>query len=136
MSKEVIQAKNIGTIYAPISLGEVVDKITILEIKSSKLTGKAQANTNKELAALKECLASIDAPISDQAMDALRAVNRSLWETEDRIREKERNKDFGEEFIELARSVYKQNDKRAALKKSINTEHGSALVEEKSYKDY
>jgi Flp pilus assembly protein TadD/ADP-heptose:LPS heptosyltransferase len=123
-------------ILAPISLGELIDKITILEIKSERLQGAALANVRRELAALREVCDRRPRRIDPALIDGLRQTNRRLWEIEDAIREQERRQDFGEAFVQLARSVYQQNDRRAALKRRINTACGSALIEEKSYADY
>jgi len=130
------QSKAIGTILAPVSLGEIIDKITILEIKVKRLSGEARLNANKELSALNACLAKAGVAINEETINQLRNINLNLWEIEDRIREKERLNDFGSEFIEIARSVYKQNDQRASIKRQINILHGSELVEEKSYRSY
>jgi len=120
-------------ILAPVSLGELVDKITILEIKAAKLKGAALGNVTRELTALKEVLAGLPIPVDDDLKARLMGVNQELWAIEDAIRDKEAAQDFGPEFIQLARSVYQKNDLRAALKKTINTSHGSMYVEEKSY---
>ena len=123
-------------IQAPISFGELIDKITILEIKTKHLQGNALENVQKELVALQGILDSLDLQIDPTLIQRLKEVNIDLWHIEDEIRKKERIDDFGESFISLARSVYKQNDRRAAIKKEINTAYGSALVEEKSYQDH
>ena len=123
-------------IQAPISFGELIDKITILEIKTKHLQGNALENVQKELVALQGILDSLDLQIDPTLSQRLKEVNIDLWHIEDEIRKKERIDDFGESFISLARSVYKQNDRRAAIKKEINTAYGSALVEEKSYQDH
>ena len=124
------------TPQVPISWGELIDKITILQIKSERLDGGARANVEKELA----LLAAIAAPVLAGDIAALtaelKAVNLALWDIEDRIRELERAGDFGAGFIALARSVYRTNDARGALKRRINQALDSALVEEKSYKPY
>ncbi|MGB5621759.1 MAG: DUF6165 family protein [Gammaproteobacteria bacterium] len=126
-------------IRVPVSVGELVDKLTILEIKSERITrAGALANVRRELERLTRIWEN--SVLSDQDIDEaraeLKAVNEALWDIEDRIREKERAVDFGPEFIELARSVYTQNDRRAAIKRRINMESGSELIEEKSYADY
>ncbi len=125
-------------IDAPVSWGELADKITILEIKSERIQDEAKRlNVEKELRLLREKLAI--APSSSALsglVDALRAVNLELWVIEDDIRDCERDKDFGARFIELARSVYFKNDRRAALKKEINLLLGSGIIEEKSYRAY
>lgn len=127
------------SISIPVSLGEVVDKITILQIKSERLSDAEKLkNVNNELAILTEAL-NRQVPPSDSLTELtakLREVNSALWGIEDDIRDCEREKDFGTKFIELARSVYKRNDQRAATKKEINLLFGSCLVEEKSYAKY
>ena len=117
----------------PVSWGELYDKITILEIKSERLGAPAQLdNVRRELALLR-ARATAAAPGLDALLAELGAVNRRLWDIEDAIREQEHAQDFGAGFIALARSVYQQNDHRAAVKRRINDLLGSALVEEKSY---
>ncbi|HTT85164.1 MAG TPA: DUF6165 family protein [Rhizomicrobium sp.] len=119
----------------PVSWGELIDKITILEIKSAKIRRQEQlANVRKELALLQEIARPVPAG-SQVAQIALllRAVNEKLWDVEDRLRELEAAADFGAEFIELARSVYKSNDERAALKRKINDAMPCGIAEEKSY---
>jgi tetratricopeptide (TPR) repeat protein len=123
-------------ILAPISLGELIDKITILEIKEERLQGPALAHVRQELAALRNSLATLDLRVEARRIEALRRINAQLWDIEDAIREHERRQDFGDSFVQLARSVYQQNDRRAAIKREINTAYGSALIEEKSYSDY
>jgi hypothetical protein len=126
-------------LLVPISPGELVDKITILEIKSERMTDAAKLhNVRIELALLTDTWRASPFSATDvrAEWDALREVNGRLWDIEDRIRDRERDGDFGAEFIELARAVYVTNDERAALKKKINTRLGSTLVEEKSYADY
>lgn len=128
-------------IEAPISLGELIDKITILEIKAVNIGDEAKLkNVTHELNVLNAKVDSLlDA--SGQATLAplkadLKAINQELWIIEDDIRDCERDKDFSDKFIQLARAVYFTNDKRAKVKKDINLAFGSELVEEKSYKDY
>lgn len=126
-------------IRVPVSVGELIDKLTILEIKSERITrAGALANVRRELERLNRIWEN--SMLSDRDIDEARAelktVNETLWEIEDRIREMESATDFGPEFIELARSVYIQNDRRAAIKRRINMESGSELIEEKSYADY
>jgi hypothetical protein len=119
-----------------VSWGELFDKMTILEIKSEKLVGEAAlANVRRELEGLREALAAspIDREAVSEKIAALRVVNSALWDIENAIRACERRADFGEAFVQLARSVYTQNDKRARIKKEINSLLGSPLVEEKSY---
>ena len=119
-------------ILAPISLGELIDKITILQIKTQHLQGSALENVRKELEALETTLKNLQLNIDPTLIQRLKEVNQDLWQIEDDIRDQERQKSFGENFIHLARSVYQRNDRRAAIKKEINTTYGSAFVEEKS----
>ena len=126
-------------LMVPISPGELIDKITILEIKSQRMTDAAKLhNVRTELALLTDTWRASPFSATDirAEWDGLREVNGKLWDIEDRIRDRERDGDFGAEFIELARAVYVTNDERAAIKKKINTKLGSALVEEKSYAAY
>ena len=123
-------------ILAPISLGELIDKITILQIKTHHLQGTALENVKKELKALETTLNNLQLNVDPTLIKCLKEVNQVLWQIEDDIRDHERQERFGESFIHLARSVYQQNDRRAAIKKEINTTYDSALVEEKSYKQY
>ena len=126
-------------IKVPISPGELVDKITILEIKSARMTDPAKlANVRTELTLLQDTWRASAYASHDIASQwaALRTINEKLWDVEDLIRDKERSRTFDQEFIELARAVYITNDERAAIKKRINTALGSTLVEEKSYKGY
>lgn len=123
----------------PISIGELIDKITILEIKSAQIRDAAKlANVRTELDLLNATWAANPASKTDITAERgqLKAVNEALWDIEDRIRLKEKAQAFDAEFIELARSVYFRNDERAAVKKAINLKLGSKLVEEKSYQDY
>lgn len=123
----------------PISIGELIDKITILEIKSAQIRDAAKlANVRTELDLLNATWAANPASKTDIAVERaqLKAVNEALWDIEDRIRLKEKAQAFDAEFIELARSVYFRNDERAAVKKAINLKLGSKLIEEKSYQDY
>jgi hypothetical protein len=123
----------------PVSVGELVDKITILEIKRKHIADAAKRrNVVKELQLLIRVLRGlrIKPALIKTERAGLVAVNDALWEIEDRIRDCERAKDFGPRFVELARSVYFTNDKRAALKRAVNDRVGSALIEEKSYADY
>ncbi|MFZ5760164.1 MAG: DUF6165 family protein [Thermodesulfobacteriota bacterium] len=120
-----------------VSIGELVDKVTILSIKLEKISDPVKIdNVRREyellLPALRECGIEVGSPEFIQ----LREVNRKLWEIEDRIRIKEAEQCFDQEFIELARSVYQINDRRAELKKEINLASNSPLVEEKHYVDY
>lgn len=124
---------------APTSVGELLDKISILKIKQEKITDTEKLqNVNRELKELETIWDTCKNPSIDLAdlCAQLKKVNMQLWDIEDDIRAKESTSQFDEEFIALARSVYKQNDIRAELKKEINIRSGSALVEEKSYKQY
>jgi hypothetical protein len=126
-------------LMVPISPGELIDKITILEIKSARMTDAAKLhNVRTELALLNETWKASAWSAIDITTEwtGLRNVNGELWDIEDRIRDKERDGLFDAEFIELARAVYVTNDQRAALKRVINTRLGSTLVEEKSYRQY
>ena len=126
-------------LLVPISPGELIDKITILEIKSQRMTDAAKLhNVRTELSLLSDTWRASPFAATDIAAEwaALRDVNGKLWDIEDRIRDKERAGVFDAEFIELARAVYVTNDERAAVKKTINTRLGSTLVEEKSYAEY
>jgi len=126
-------------IQTPVSYGELIDKITILEIKSRRITDAVKlANVRNELDLLNATWANDAASRTDISSERahLLAVNELLWDIEDRIRLKERAQAFDAEFIELARSVYFRNDERAAFKREINLKLGSQLVEEKSYQDY
>ena len=125
-----------STILAPISIGELIDKITILEIKQVYMTGIKLKNINKEMKLLKDILQDKNLEINIDLIENLKKINKKLWEIEDNIRIKESNQEFDEEFIKLARSVYIENDKRASIKKEINQKYNSDLVEEKSYKNY
>ena len=126
-------------LQVPVSVGEVLDKITILQIKLAHISDSAKrANVQNELDALLPLVAG-DAFTTNQMQGLvaeLKAVNEALWDIEDDIREKEAAKSFDAEFIKLARAVYVTNDKRAEIKKQINLETGSALIEEKSYESY
>jgi hypothetical protein len=126
-------------IKVPVSPGEMLDKITILRIKSARMTDPLKLrNVRNELTALQETWGSSAYARADIAAEeaALLAVNERLWVIEDDIREKERALAFDARFIELARAVYFENDERAAIKRRINIRLGSVLVEEKSYSNY
>ena len=123
----------------PVSPGELLDKITILRIKVARIQDAAKlANVKLELSLLEQIWKDSGAAAHDVALDerALENVNGQLWDIEDRIRDKEARQIFDREFIELARAVYISNDERAAIKKRINLQLGSRIVEEKSYKQY
>ncbi len=126
-------------IEIPVSAGDLVDKVTILEIKSERITDPAKlANVRRELAGLEMRLRPLLEAHSGIARvkASLRAVNESLWRIEDDIRDCERRQDFGPDFVALARSVYRTNDRRAALKREVDALVGSEIVEEKSYSAY
>ena len=123
----------------PVSWGELLDKIAILEIKRVRLRAPAAvANTERELAALRPAIDALAPPPAGlpELRAALAAVNQRLWTIEDRIREKEAAGDFGPDFVALARSVYRENDERGRIKRAINMLLGSGLVEEKQYAAY
>ena len=123
-------------LLVPISVGELLDKISILEIKAETIADPAKlANVRSELAALDAVRGRevASAPELEALYAELQAVNRLLWRTEDDIRAIERTGQFDDRFIELARSVYRDNDRRAVLKRRINQLTGSEIVEEKSY---
>ena len=122
-----------------ISWGELFDKITILQIKYKTLNSQeASRNVEKELKLLETIYERnfMDEPQANKLKKELAQTNKKLWEIEDRIREKEKNKTFDSEFIQLARSVYLTNDERSAIKRRINDVFESELVEEKSYSKY
>lgn len=126
-------------VLAPVSVGELIDKIVILEIKAARMTDTSKlAEIAKELNLLNqidygaaECRQEIQA-----LKDELRQVNEALWDIEDRIRDCERGQDFGPRFVQLARAVYTTNDRRSALKRRINEVSGSAIVEIKAHPAY
>ena len=126
-------------LHVPVSVGEVLDKITILQIKLAHISDtNKRVNIQNELDALLPLMAG-DGFTTDEMqglMAELKSVNQALWDIEDDIREKEAAKIFDAEFIKLARAVYVTNDKRAEIKKQINLATGSALIEEKSYESY
>ena len=126
-------------IRIPVSPGELLDKISILEIKSERIADAGKlANVNRELDLLRRAWAESGLESEDVGglYGALKKVNEALWGIEDAIREQERLQEFGPRFVELARSVYLRNDERAEIKKRINRALGSEIVEEKSYRDY
>jgi hypothetical protein len=126
-------------ISVPVSPGELLDKITILRIKSSRMSDAQKlANVRVELKVLEETWGASPYAKSDIAADvvALLQVNERLWVIEDDIRDKERAQTFDNDFIRLARAVYFENDERAAIKRRINLKLGSTIVEEKSYAEY
>ena len=123
-------------INAPISIGELIDKITILEIKKNKLQNSKLENVLKELSYLRRLMEKNKIEINDDLFTQLKEINLTLWDIEDQIRIKEKNKEFDNIFIELARSVYFTNDKRSEIKKRINRLSNSEITEEKSYAEY
>ncbi len=126
-------------LLVPVSYGELLDKIAILQIKSERMTDESKlANVRKELSALENSWMAHPAAGHDivRLRAGLKAVNERLWEIEDDIRVQEKRQAFDAEFIRLARSVYFENDERARIKREINTALGSSFVEEKSYQDY
>ena len=126
-------------ILVPVSFGELLDKISILQIKSERIDDAAKlANIHAELSALDKTWLAHPAAVKDIARlrAALKAVNERLWDIEDNIRLQDKAQAFDADFVALARSVYLQNDERARIKKDINLALGSGYVEEKSYRDY
>ena len=131
---------NAHTLLVPVAMGELIDKITILRLKASRLQRpEALDNVRRELKTLEELLAQTDAErtlISDQLSaltDELQMINTKLWDVEDGLRLLEAEQQFDTKFIQLARSVYQLNDHRSAIKRQINICCGSDLMEEKSY---
>ena len=120
-------------IQIPVSVGELVDKITILSIKTNRLHGIARTHVMQELDLLEKALTKSGIELNRQERSELEEVNEKLWEIEEAIRQQEAKQSFGAEFVALARSVYRCNDERAALKRAINQRHDSTLIEEKSY---
>ena len=130
---------HVSAIAVDAAPGELIDKITILEIKAERIEdARKHANVTYELAVLSNARAAAipPSPRLDELTDALRAVNEALWDIEDALRRCERDGDFGPRFVGLARSVYRTNDRRAALKREINELLGALIVEEKSYAAY
>ncbi|PTL98350.1 MAG: hypothetical protein DA445_00155 [Bacteroidetes bacterium] len=125
-----------------VSNGEILDKVSILEIKLERILDLEKVrNIRKEYAALQNAVQHIEALVSNleeysQATAELRSTNEALWDVEDALRLKEKARDFGDTFITLAREVYVLNDRRAVLKSTINNLTGSNLREEKSYEGY
>jgi hypothetical protein len=122
-----------------VSVGEFLDKMTILEIKSERIKNETKlVNVRRELDMLRATWAAspLSAADTGDLLPRLKAVNERLWDIEDNIRRQEATGTFGEEFIRLARSVYEENDKRARIKYELNTRLGSDLIEEKEYPDY
>jgi len=130
---------SMSLISVPVSFGELIDKITILEIKAAHIRDAGKlGNVRTELDLLNATWSGNAAARTDIGAERarLKAVNELLWDIEDRIRLKEKAQAFDAEFVELARAVYFRNDERAAVKREINLKLGSQLVEEKSYQDY
>jgi hypothetical protein len=127
-----------SAILIPVSAGELVDKITILRVKAERIDAAKRANVQKELALLEAVAAErlAASPVLEALIAELFAVNAALWDIEEGKRDCERRSDFGPGFIELARAVYRENDRRAAIKRRINDLTGSDIVEEKSYRPY
>ena len=125
---------NPSIIFAPISIGELFDKLTILQIKRERIEGIQLNNIKNEIIELEGVIKNNNLEIDNKIFSDLKKINFGLWEIEDKIRIKDSKNEFDQEFIDLAKSVYKENDKRATLKKEINLKYGSFLIEEKSYK--
>lgn len=126
------------SILVPVSAGELVDKITILRVKASRIEASKRANVQKELEGL-EAVADRELPVSAEltaCADELFTVNAALWDVEEGKRDCERRQDFGPHFVQLARAVYIENDRRAAIKRRINALTNSEITEEKSYRPY
>lgn len=120
-----------------VSIGEIVDKVSILEIKLEKIRDPAKlANIKKEFDLLLESMLSLGITLESNVYRELKEINLRLWNIEDLIRKLDAESNFGEEFIRCARSVYNENDARAAVKRSINLLRGSEIIEEKEYTDY
>lgn len=135
MSSEKTAA--VGPILAPVSIGELIDRIAILDIKTQRIGDAAKrANVMKELELLRaiQTAAGLDHPGMVPFADELMAINAALWDIEDEIRELEAHGDFGARFVALARSVYVSNDRRSDVKRRINIAFGSEIIEEKAYK--
>lgn len=127
------------SIKIDVSFGELLDKITILEIKSERINDPSKlANVKKELTVLSQTWleAAVDEALIAEERKSLKEINGILWDIEDDIREQEAENSFGSEFVSLARRVYKTNDQRAQVKRDVNEKLGSALIEEKSYQSY
>ena len=124
------------SVRVPISIGELIDKITILEIKAERIVERSKLrNVEAALGILNEVKSAVclDRPDMKPFAEELKSINIELWDIENEIRELEARKDFGERFVALARKVYLTNDRRARLKQKINLEYGSGIIEEKSY---
>ena len=125
--------KNTDIILIPVSIGELIDKISILEIKMAHMKDKKRNNVQKELLYLRKVLEDNSLDIDLKLITDLKNINIKLWDIEDKIRLKESKEEFDHEFIQLARSVYIENDRRSNVKKEINYIYNSELIEEKSY---
>ena len=123
-------------IIIPISFGELIDKITILQIKKERIGDNKLAHVEKELGLLENILSKNNFNFKDILFMKLKDINTDLWKIEDAIRNKEIKKQFDEEFINLARSIYIKNDKRSVIKREINLKYNSDIIEEKSYNNY
>ena len=125
-------------LLAPAAVGDVLDRVTILEIKRARVPAARRPHVEAELAALRAAWAAADLPAPDGVPEyaELSAVNLALWEVEDRLRAAEARGDFGPAFVADARSVYRTNDRRAALKRAVNERFGSAIREEKVHPAY
>lgn len=122
-------------IFIPVSLGELVDKITILEIKCKKIDDHISlSNVQKELSLLNDVLLKLDLAFNHNFLVDLREVNEKLWDVEDAIRDCEKEQLFDSKFVNLARSIYKLNDRRSRVKRELNEVFGSQLIEEKWYR--
>jgi hypothetical protein len=127
------------SVETPVAIGELIDRITILEIKVERFTDAAMTkNAQAELSMLSERRdqAIPQSPTLDALTVQLRAINQRLWDLEDSIRDCERRADFGPDFVAVARGIYRTNDERAAVKRQISVGFGSDLIEEKSYAPY
>ena len=120
-------------IFAPISVGELIDKITILQIKRENMTDEKLLNINQELKYLETIEKKLNKKMNNDLFNNLKTINKNLWDIEEKLRTKERKNEFDKEFIHLARSAYKENDKRAFVKSKLNSIYNSKIIEEKSY---
>jgi hypothetical protein len=135
-NKNYIFGSKIYIMNIEVSNGEIIDKLTIIQIKLERIKDAAKLiNLRKEFDVLKKVSDSIISE-DDPLYQALYSVNCALWDIEDHIRDLEREKDFGDDFVQTARSVYFQNDKRSEIKREINLKTSSGLIEEKSYEKY
>lgn len=127
-------------IVIPVSIGELIDKITILEIKNENITDEDKlTNVRSELDSLRKVMKNLvmgEAWDASALQDRLKAVNKDIWDAEDVIRDLDRRGEFGREFVQIARSIYRLNDARADTKRKINILSGSNIIEEKGYSPY